>query len=319
MVKIAQFPRKVRPDQSGLTLADNVWEHYAEGGATRFTAIFLSNAPERIGNVRSARLLDTYLGVAYAALVVASGSSQGTLDRLRDAGFYERVIAEATGYGGCPVLCREAPADQTSNKLYTSAPAVWALADQLKLGLPPSLAGYTFADEPPAGGAPVTTLHIDFQLNNTVSEWRYNPATGLYDRWVDTANLPELAPQIDHATGQALTAATVVLAFVPYAPSNIREEEHGTVFYSYDVPLVGRGPARIFRDGQMWAGEWVRESDGLPRFLDAAGQPLPFHPGQIWFTPVDPDSPYQLDETRGTFQIRFKVPPPLVATSPPLP
>src|SRR5262249_12080970 len=81
-IKIAHFPRSVRP-QYGLSQADNVWEHYAEGGVTRFTAIFLSQAPEKIGNVRSARYIDAILGEAYRAMLVASGSSQGVLNRLR--------------------------------------------------------------------------------------------------------------------------------------------------------------------------------------------------------------------------------------------
>ena len=130
-IKVANFPRRVRAAQTGLSQADNVWEHYAEGGTTRFTAIFLSQGPDRIGNVRSARLIDTYLGQAYQAMLVASGSSDGTLARLRQTDFYKRVIAEATGYHGCPILCREAPASQTTDKLFTSAPAVWDLATSL--------------------------------------------------------------------------------------------------------------------------------------------------------------------------------------------
>jgi hypothetical protein len=40
-IKVAHFPRRVREHQVGLSYADNVWEHYAEGGVIRFTAIFL--------------------------------------------------------------------------------------------------------------------------------------------------------------------------------------------------------------------------------------------------------------------------------------
>ena len=34
-IKVSQFPRRVRP-QSGLSLADLVFEHYAEAGVTQF-------------------------------------------------------------------------------------------------------------------------------------------------------------------------------------------------------------------------------------------------------------------------------------------
>lgn len=319
-IKVANFPRRVRLDQNGLSLADNVWEHYAEGGTTRFTAIFLSQGPERIGNVRSARLLDAYLGSAYAAILVASGSSTGTMNRLRETDFFERVIAEATGYGGCPVLCREASASETTDKLYTSAPALWALADEKGFNGPQPLPGFAFEAAPPSGGQRVTTLRVNFQLDNTVTEWRYDASTGLYERWIDTANMPELERHVDHYNNQFINAATIVLVSVPYTPSNIRETEGGKVYYSYDIPLVGRGPARVFRDGVMLEGEWVREDNGLPRLVDAQGQPIAFHPGVIWFVPVDPDSPFVYTADQSHFQIRFKVPPPgEVGTATPVP
>jgi len=311
-IKVAHFPRHVRAAQVGLSLADNVWEHYAEGGTVRFTAIFLSQAPERIGNVRSARLIDVHLGYAYSAMIVASGSSTGTLNRLRDAGLYERVIAEATGYRGCPVLCREPSDTATTDNLYTDAPALWDLTTQLGLNGPQDLSGFTFDAAAPAGGEAAGTVHIDFQLNNTITEWRYDAAANRYARWIDSvdtsAEAQNLAPHVDTLTGAQLTAANVVVIYAPYIPSNIWEEEGGTRHYSYDVVLTGSGPARLFRDGQMYTLTWERAetTSGLPRLVDAAGQPVAFKPGNIWFEVLDPDSPMTFDA--GVFQARSKVP-----------
>jgi hypothetical protein len=311
-IKVAHFPRHVRAAQVGLSLADNVWEHYAEGGTVRFTAIFLSQAPERIGNVRSARLIDIHLGYAYSAMVIASGSSTGTLNRFREAGLYDRLIAEATGYRGCPILCREASASVTTDKLFTNAPALWDLATNLGLNGPQDLSGFTFDEAVPARGEAAATVHIDFQLNNTITEWRYNAGTQRYERWVDSvetaAGAPNLAPHVDTLTGEALTAANVVVLYAPYIPSNIWEEDGGTRHYSYDVVLTGSGPARLFRDGQMYTLTWERAetSSGLPRLLDASGQPVAFRPGNTWFEVLDPDSPTTF--AAGVFQARSKVP-----------
>src|SRR5574341_1606427 len=52
VVKISNAPPLVRP-QAGIGEADLVYEHYAEGGLTRFSAIFYSHAPERVGSIRS--------------------------------------------------------------------------------------------------------------------------------------------------------------------------------------------------------------------------------------------------------------------------
>ncbi|MCC7361863.1 MAG: DUF3048 C-terminal domain-containing protein [Anaerolineales bacterium] len=311
-IKVAHFPRHVRAAQVGLSLADNVWEHYAEGGTVRFTAIFLSQAPERIGNVRSARLIDIHLGYAYGAMVVASGSSSGTLARFREAGLYDRLIAEATGYKGCPILCREEAAAVTTDKLFTNAPALWALTTQLGLNTPQDLSGWAFDPAAPAGGTAASTVHIDFQLNNTLTEWRYDAASGRYARWIDTpetaAGAENLAPHVDTLTGEALTAANVVVIYAPYIPSNIWEEEGGTRHYSYDVVLTGSGPARLFRDGQMYALTWERAetTSGLPRLLDANGRPVALKPGNTWFEALDPDSPTTFAD--GRFQARSKVP-----------
>ncbi|MBL8156793.1 MAG: DUF3048 domain-containing protein, partial [Anaerolineae bacterium] len=53
-----------------------VWEYETEGGVTRFAAIYRSNAPGKIGSVRSARLIDLELIPMYNALLAYSGTSE---------------------------------------------------------------------------------------------------------------------------------------------------------------------------------------------------------------------------------------------------
>jgi hypothetical protein len=310
-IKIAHFPRTVRAWQSGLSLADNIWEVYAEGGVTRFNAIFWSQIPERVGNVRSARLLDVILMDAYQALLVTSGSSTGTLNRLReDPERFRRVVAEATNYDYCPVLCREESAALSTNRLFASPGAVWEVAAERDLADAPTFGGYRFSPTPANAGIPITTVHLDFQINNTVTEWRYDAGSGLYDRWIDTDVQGELGPHRDALTGTALRAATVVMVYVPHVPSNIVVEEGGGAQFSYDVQFTGRGPARVFRDGLMIEGEWRRaEGKGeLPTFVDTQGGPIAFKPGQIWVAVYSADSPTNIDADNAYFQARFRAP-----------
>lgn len=312
-IKIAHFPRSVRP-QFGLSLADNVWEHYTEGGVTRFTAIFLSQNVGKVGNVRSARLIDALLGEAYQAMLVASGSSPGTLKRLAETDFYDRVIAEATGYDRCPPLCREASAEVTTDKLYTDTQALWQLADELGLNGRQTLEGFVFSAEPPGDAVSAETIRIDFQADNTVVEWRFDPQTQSYARWVDTADLPELAPHTDAVNGQQIAAANVVVIYASHTPSNVREDEHG-LHYAYETELTGQGPARLFRNGLAYEVMWTRAAGELPRFADVAGLPVPFLPGNIWFEVIAQDSPTTFAD--GRFAARFKAPaPPPVAPEP---
>ncbi|MDQ7035875.1 MAG: DUF3048 domain-containing protein [Anaerolineae bacterium] len=81
IVKISNSPAIVRP-QAGLNAADLVFEHYTEVGITRFSAIFYTNAPQRVGSIRSARLIDTELMPMYQGLLAFAGASIGVDKRI---------------------------------------------------------------------------------------------------------------------------------------------------------------------------------------------------------------------------------------------
>jgi hypothetical protein len=68
-IKVANYPRYVRP-QSGLTLADTVYEYYIEAGLTRFIAVFYGNDSEWVGPVRSGRYFDEHIQRMYHAYLV---------------------------------------------------------------------------------------------------------------------------------------------------------------------------------------------------------------------------------------------------------
>src|SRR5690606_6648724 len=146
--------------------------------------------------------IDIVIAESYKALLVTSGSSQGVLNALSRTPFYDRVIAEATGYDECPPLCREGT-EASTNNLFASTADLWATADSLGLNGRQDLHGMAFYPEAPAGGVPVETVHIDFQLDYNVVEWRYDAAAGHYTRWIDTETPGELAPHTDLVNGEA--------------------------------------------------------------------------------------------------------------------
>lgn len=304
-IKVSQFPRRVRP-QSGLSLADVVFEHYAEAGVTRMTAIFLGQDAPKVGSIRSARLIDTVLGEAYRAMLVTSGSSQGTLDRLYRTNFANRIIAEATGYNECPPLCREGTAESTDN-LFANTADVWAIATQLGLNERQALPGMAFFPTPPSDGQPAATVHIDFQLNYNIAEWRYDVATGLYARWVDTDVEGELAPHTDALNNTQLTAANVAVLYVHHQPTDLVEDFGAEGHCGYEIQLWGSGPAKVFRDGQMYEATWVRFAQAdLIGLVGSDNVVLPLKPGNTWFEVIDLDSPTTFAE--GVFTTRFKGP-----------
>lgn len=304
-IKVSQFPRRVRP-QSGLSLADVVFEHYAEAGVTRMTAIFLGQEAAKVGSIRSARLIDTVLGEAYRAMLVTSGSSQGTLDRLFRSNFANRIIAEATGYNKCPPLCREGT-DASTDNLFANTAEVWAIATQLGVNERQDLHGMAFFPTPPGGGQRATTIHIDFQLNYNIVEWRYDPATGLFARWVDTDVEGQLAPHTDALNQAQLTAANVAVLYVHHQPTDLVEDYGSEGHCGYEIQLWGSGPAKVFRDGQMYEAKWVRfnQSD-LIGLVGPDNVVFPLKPGNTWLEVIDLDSPTTFAD--GVLTTRFKGP-----------
>lgn len=114
LVKVSNESDQVRP-WSGLAFANHVWEYQMEGfAATRFTAVLYSQTPERIGSVRSTRLIDVeHLVDMYGGLLATSGGSSnrsaGGPPRIRElllaAPWSERVISMDYGFGD-PYLVR---------------------------------------------------------------------------------------------------------------------------------------------------------------------------------------------------------------------
>jgi len=100
-IKVSNFPPIVRP-QAGLNKADVIFEHYAEGNLTRFTAIFLSHDAEKVGSVRSARLLDLEIPAMFRAIFAFSGASGGVKQTFRDSDVFGQVISRRSRAGSFP-------------------------------------------------------------------------------------------------------------------------------------------------------------------------------------------------------------------------
>jgi hypothetical protein len=107
-LKISNWPGEYVRPQAGINDADIIYEHYNEGWfATRWTAIYLGNDPERVGPIRSGRLIDLELPAIYKAVLACSGFSNGVLEIMRNSDLYpERIASPSVGVGQ-PVFYRD--------------------------------------------------------------------------------------------------------------------------------------------------------------------------------------------------------------------
>ncbi len=274
-VKLSNAPAKYTRPQSGLNDADLIFEHTTEGNITRFTAIFYDETPEKVGPVRSARLIDLELPAMYDAALVYSGSSKGVSDRLRNSDFRPRILyAWNKGY------YRTGENKPVEHTLYGNPELLWEALSEKEQNIPPTFTSTNvFSDEAPPGGTPAASVNIDY--NGTIIDWHYDPISQRYLRWADG----EI--HADGNTDEQVSMPNVIVIFPFHAfDGNICEQTNadGTcAAYSVEVQLWGSGGAIVFRDGQRYNVTWHRanRTDSLT-FQDSNGDPFPLKIGNSW-------------------------------------
>ena len=260
----------------GFAEADLVYEYIMEGGVTRFTAIFLGNESERIGPMRSGRLVNFYLTPQYGGALAVSGA-QGQINWF------------LTFKMGVPYL--NVDLDDPSQTRYSFniwglaprkdleyATRMWTGTDKLRLWLSdknaeqdPKLRGFAFAEMAPTGAAG-KTASIAFPAAVT---WSYDAASGRYLRSMGGA------AHNDAASGKQLSAANVIILTVSHEKTDYVEDSLGTT--SIRIVTVGEGPATILRDGVAIKGTWKAGYTSMPEFFDATGKLISLKPGNSWF------------------------------------
>ena len=135
------------------------------------------------------------------------------------------------------------------------------------------LKGWHFDATPPQNGTPAAEIFIPYP--NGAVTWRYNPDTGLYERFIDGSR------DVDANNGRQIAVANVIAFYTEHRKTDIVEDALGNT--AIDIVMKGEGPIQLFRDGVMVEGVWRRNNTyELTQFYDRDGNPLPLKPGQTW-------------------------------------
>jgi hypothetical protein len=273
-IKISNAPPLVRP-QAGLNSADLIFEHYAEGGYTRFTAVFYSRDADPVGSVRSGRIIDFEIPVMYDAAFAYSGSVGLNRLRFRDSSFFERIISQDFAHGGFYRV--PDPNKPVEHTLFTDTYTLRAILEARGQNGPPVLQSQmAFRTEPLSPGAPVSRLELRYRATNAT--WVYNAGAGRYQRWTDGE------PHLDANSGAQLSFKNIVVVAANHVETDILEDTVGGGNYSLEIQIWGEGPVSIFRDGQRFDGRWRRSNPShMLTFTDLEGNVLPLAPGNSFF------------------------------------
>ena len=276
-IKVSNWPGQYVRPQAGINSADLIYEHYNEGWfASRWTAIYLGKDPQRVGPVRSGRLIDLELPAIYKAVLACSGFSNGVLELIKNSDLYpDRVASPSVGVGA-PVFYRDFSRDvPLEHTMYSSPALVREWAAERGIGGRQKLEGMLFSEKPTVAGEPAS--HVLIPYRSLDAEWRYDEASGRYLRWSDGA------PHTDALDGQQLSAANVVVLYVPHWNTNIVEEPHSGAL-SIQFALWDSNRAIIFRDGVRIDAFWQRwQREDMLTLTDEQGNPLPLKVGNTFF------------------------------------
>lgn len=253
--------------QSGLKQADVVYEAIAEGGITRFMALYQSSQPVLIGPVRSARLYDLDWLYPYQASLAHVGGSAQALQTIRSGGGWRDLDQFFNAGSYWRASDRAAP-----HNVYTTIDKLHAL-EQSKGFTSSQFTSFDRVDGAPSKTPDATQLAINFSsaLYNTSYQW--DPSTNTYPR--SQAG----APHLDRENGQIAPSVVVAL--------HVNESTVLQDGYREQITTTGSGEADIFQNGTVLKGTWTKANQqSALTLVDIAGKPIALVRGQTWIAAV---------------------------------
>jgi hypothetical protein len=277
-LKVSNFPRSARP-QAGLSRADLLWEFYTEFGNTRWVAMYYGQEAEKVGPIRSARVLDTRLVPHYDAVLVHVQAFETVWEEISKSGI--DTINEFPA--SCPAICRDADEELVENSAFGNTAELTKYAKRIGMdsGERPDLSGMVFDPAPPADAQTAIGARIYFSSSAT-AQWKYDEESNRYLRYSENDVL-NLVPLADRTTGSQLAVDNVVVLIVDiftYAGKTGTGEQ-------LDMDLNASGKAFFFRDGMVVLGTWKSVGPNVPlQFEDSRGNSYALHPGSTYIAIV---------------------------------
>ncbi len=243
-------------------------------------AVNHSQDAERIGSVRSARLIDLEIPVLFDAFLVYSGAHGEVNRQIEASDFGDRTLSDDRNDPGFYRL--EIAGRAYEHTLFTDSELLQEVAADKGWTAAPRYRGWQWSDRPPRLAQRARSLTIPYSAEYSDVSYQYDPALGAYLR----STLGE--PHVDDLTGEQLAADNVVVLYVNHVPTLIVEDLLGST--SVQIQLWGEGRMQLFRDGTVQEGKWLRQQREDPLlFVDEAMQPLELKPGNVWIQIVPLD------------------------------
>lgn len=284
--------KDARP-QSGLSFADTVLEVLAEGGITRYVALFHNNYDvSKVGPIRSLR---------YYMIEFASGYDDALILHHGWAGFdgaeFERYNEKTDARGAVSKLGIKSIQTETStyrdmqkaktagyvHSLYSDFTRINTEVDRLsklnnwKLGATELESLQFKEDKSLENRGDFSSVDIKFMSlggSDYNARFTYDKTNNNYPRFIGGV------PDIDELTQKQITPKNVVIEWHNYADGN---DGHSRIV----IDMIGEDKVTILRDGDVVEGVWKKDCRLCrTKYFDMEGKEIELNRGQIWIVSV---------------------------------
>lgn len=279
--------------QSGLGSADVIFEAVAEGGITRFLAVYYCQDEPVVGPVRSARVyfVDFISGFGRYPLYAHVGGANtpgpaDALGQIEEMGWvgYNDLNQFSIGF---PVFWRDyerLAGVATEHTMYSNTSRLWEVAAKRKLTNKDkdgffwnkNFTPWLFKDDVPIVKRPdVFSISFGFWENQPdfSVEWQYDKKNNDFLRFNGGV------PHLDKNTGKQLRAKNIVVVFMEEDVANDGYDKGQHLLYK----TIGEGDAVVFQDGTAIEAVWQKDKrDSQMVFTDTNQNKVRFNRGQIW-------------------------------------
>lgn len=258
--------------QSGLNKAAIVFETLAEGGITRFLAIYQDEDAAEIGPVRSARPYFVDWAHSLKAYFAHVGGNSNALAMIPKLGVYDLNQFSLSSY-----FWRDNKRFAPHN-VYTTTEKLREAAKAKKYPQTnENIASYSFKnDEKPELRGENSSFVIGLNYGFAVT-YNYQKSDNFYYRFMNGAK------QTDRPTGEQIRAKNVIVCFSDITPGKSTAGEQ-----MMNIRTTGTGTASIYLDGKVTPGTWKRSDGGIIRFYKSDGSEVKLNAGTTWveFIPI---------------------------------
>lgn len=263
---------------TGLSEANLVYEALAEGGITRFLAIYAGQLVEipEIGPIRSARSYYLDWVLEYNALYVHIGGSPQSFTDIKQ---YD--VFNLNQFYNSQYFWRDSERPAPHNLYSSGEKLAYALRDK-EAPEEGEYETWQFKDDSSLADRPTEekNIIIDFSSFNYKVEYKYD--------WQQNDYLREMAGQPHQdEDGTQIRAKNVIVQKVK---TSLADNEQ-----RLSMETIGQGEALVFLDGRVIIATWKKASrTDRTKFYDNQGEEIEFNAGTTWIeiVPTDRDIVY---------------------------